>query len=43
MDRVGPGSPAICSENFGLYFIVQDPSGYMPRSTEYWRCESRVK
>ena len=38
-----PGRPATSSQIFGLYFIVHDPSGYAPRSTANWRCESRVK
>ena len=38
-----PGSFAIASQNLGLYFIVHEPSGYIPRSTENCRCESRVK
>ena len=29
-----PGSFATASQNLGLYFIVHEPSGYMPRSTE---------
>ena len=37
------GIAATSSNAFGLYFIVHEPSGYAPRSTENWRCDSRVK
>jgi hypothetical protein len=31
------------SQTFGLYFIVQLPSGYKPRSTPKFSCDKRVK
>jgi len=36
------GSTATSSVNFGLYFIVQLPSGYGPESIAQVICESRV-
>jgi hypothetical protein len=32
--RAKPGSRATASLTFGLYFIVQDPRGYKPSSTQ---------
>ena len=32
--ELSPGSAATASQNLGLYFMVHEPSGYAPRSTE---------
>src|SRR6266849_4941154 len=38
-----PSSRATNSFTRGLYFMVQEPSGYMPRSIAKFQVESRVK
>ena len=38
-----PGSAATASQILGLYFMVHEPRGYAPRSTENWRWLRRVK
>src|SRR4030042_2012914 len=41
--RAKPGRSAAQSATWGLYFMVQEPRGYAPRSTPKLRWASRVK
>ena len=38
-----PGVRAVTSLTLGLYFMVQEPSGYMSVSTLWFLCERRRK